>query len=47
MTEMTVQIVYFRLYLYGFGFVSVLFFSFYFTAIISSVAHWSFKNTVL
>lgn len=42
--EMTVQIVYFRLYLYVFlGF----FFYFYFTPVISSIAHWSFKNTVL
>lgn len=41
MIEMTVQIVYFRLYLY------VFFFYFYFTPVISSIAHWSFKNSVL
>lgn len=47
MIEMTVQILYFRLYLYGCCFDFVLFFYFYFTPVISSIAHWSFKNTVL
>lgn len=43
-TEMIEMTVYFRLYLYVFF---GCFFYFYFTPVISSIAHWSFKNTVL